>query len=158
MNARRLIAMMTLAAVVATAAGCGGGGTSPGAEAVAVAAPPRAGSCGSGRPLHRLPEPVCGHRVPGLQRLRHDYPQLVQYGPGEKLEGDWATSWSHSSDGLTGRSTSSRRQVVRRQAAHGRGRRLDGQHYRQIRGRADGGAAAALTHVTKMAAPNPTRS
>ena len=30
-----------------------------------------------------------------------EYPQLVQYGPGEKLEGDWATSWSHSSDGLT---------------------------------------------------------
>jgi peptide/nickel transport system substrate-binding protein len=28
------------------------------------------------------------------------YPQLVQYGPGIKIEGDWATSWSHSDDGL----------------------------------------------------------
>ena len=30
-----------------------------------------------------------------------EYPQLVQYGPGPKLEGDWATSWSHSADGKT---------------------------------------------------------
>jgi peptide/nickel transport system substrate-binding protein len=29
------------------------------------------------------------------------YPQLVQYGPGLKLVGDWALSWSHSKDGLT---------------------------------------------------------
>ncbi len=28
------------------------------------------------------------------------YPQLVQYGPGLKLVGDWASSWSHSKDGL----------------------------------------------------------
>jgi peptide/nickel transport system substrate-binding protein len=29
------------------------------------------------------------------------FPQLVQYGPGLKLEGDWAKSWTHSPDGLT---------------------------------------------------------
>jgi peptide/nickel transport system substrate-binding protein len=29
------------------------------------------------------------------------FPQLVQYGPGLKLQGDWASSWSHSPDGLT---------------------------------------------------------
>jgi peptide/nickel transport system substrate-binding protein len=29
------------------------------------------------------------------------YPQLVQYGPGLKLVGDWASSWTHSKDGLT---------------------------------------------------------
>src|SRR5690242_1381187 len=29
------------------------------------------------------------------------YPQLVQYGPGLKLVGDWASGWSHSPDGLT---------------------------------------------------------
>jgi peptide/nickel transport system substrate-binding protein len=28
------------------------------------------------------------------------YPQLVQYGPGLKLEGDWASSWTESPDGL----------------------------------------------------------
>ena len=28
------------------------------------------------------------------------FPQLVQYGPGLKLAGDWAESWSESSDGL----------------------------------------------------------
>jgi peptide/nickel transport system substrate-binding protein len=28
------------------------------------------------------------------------YPQLVQYGPGVKIEGDWASSWSHSPNGL----------------------------------------------------------
>ena len=29
------------------------------------------------------------------------YPQLVQYAPGPKLAGDWASGWSHSKDGLT---------------------------------------------------------
>ena len=29
------------------------------------------------------------------------FPQLVQYGPGLKLQGDWASSWEHSPDGLT---------------------------------------------------------
>ncbi len=29
------------------------------------------------------------------------YPQLVQYGPGLKLVGDWARSWTHTKDGLT---------------------------------------------------------
>jgi peptide/nickel transport system substrate-binding protein len=29
------------------------------------------------------------------------YPQLVQYGPGLEIEGDWARSWTHSRDGLT---------------------------------------------------------
>ena len=29
-----------------------------------------------------------------------EYPQLVQYGPGLKLEGDWAKSWTTSPDGL----------------------------------------------------------
>ncbi|HXH98424.1 MAG TPA: ABC transporter substrate-binding protein [Gaiellaceae bacterium] len=29
------------------------------------------------------------------------YPQLVQYGPGLKLVGDWASSWTHTKDGLT---------------------------------------------------------
>jgi peptide/nickel transport system substrate-binding protein len=29
------------------------------------------------------------------------YPQLVQYGPGLKLTGDWARSWTHTKDGLT---------------------------------------------------------
>ena len=27
------------------------------------------------------------------------YPQLVQYGPGMKFEGDWANSWKTSADG-----------------------------------------------------------
>ncbi len=27
------------------------------------------------------------------------YPQLVQYGPGLKIQGDWATSWKTSADG-----------------------------------------------------------
>jgi len=29
------------------------------------------------------------------------YPQLVQYGPGLKLEGDWAQSWDEAPDGRT---------------------------------------------------------
>jgi peptide/nickel transport system substrate-binding protein len=28
------------------------------------------------------------------------YPQLVQYGPGVKMTGDWASSWSHTPNGL----------------------------------------------------------
>ncbi len=30
-----------------------------------------------------------------------EYPQLLQYGPGLKLEGDWARNWTESSDGRT---------------------------------------------------------
>jgi peptide/nickel transport system substrate-binding protein len=29
------------------------------------------------------------------------FPQLVQYAPGPKIAGDWASSWSHSKNGLT---------------------------------------------------------
>jgi peptide/nickel transport system substrate-binding protein len=29
-----------------------------------------------------------------------EYPQLVQYGPGLEIEGDWATSWENTPDGL----------------------------------------------------------
>jgi peptide/nickel transport system substrate-binding protein len=28
------------------------------------------------------------------------YPQLVQYGPGLEIEGDWAQSWENTPDGL----------------------------------------------------------
>ena len=28
------------------------------------------------------------------------YPQLVQYGPGLEIEGDWAKSWENTPDGL----------------------------------------------------------
>ena len=33
-------------------------------------------------------------------QLSIEYPQLVQLGPGFRLEGDWASSWTHSSNGL----------------------------------------------------------
>ena len=68
------------------------------------------------------------------------YPQLVQYGPGPKLEGDWATSWSHSADGLTWTfKLKPRRQVVGRHAADRRRRRLDGQHRSQVPAKRDRG-------------------
>ncbi len=99
MNARRLIAMTMLAAAVATAAGCGGGGAAGGGGG--------GGSTKGGilrvgtiNYIDSL-NPFVALESQSYNAFVMIYPQLVQYGPNEKLEGDWATSWSHSADGLT---------------------------------------------------------
>lgn len=84
-----------------------------------------------------------------------EYPQLVQYGPGIKLEGDWATSWTTSADGKTwtfhlkpGGKWSDGVPLTAEDAAWTGNTIIKYQ---------SGGAAvlaSALTHVTSMDAPN----
>jgi peptide/nickel transport system substrate-binding protein len=86
-----------------------------------------------------------------------EYPQLVQYGPGLKLVGDWATKWTTSADGKTWTFT-----------LKPGGKWSDGVPLtaadaawtgNTIIKYASGGSAvlaAALTHATKFDAPNPT--
>ena len=136
MNARRLIATMVLAAVVTAAAGCGGGGAAPGGGRGR-----RHGQwrhpAGRDDQLHRLPEPVRGHRVAVVQRLRDGVPPARAVRPEREARGRLGDQLvalvrrAHLDVPPQGR-----RQVVRRQAAHGRRRRLDGQPDRQVRERA----------------------
>ncbi len=86
-----------------------------------------------------------------------EYPQLVQYGPGPKLEGDWATSWSHSADGKTwtfklkpGGKWSDGKPLTAADAA------WTGNTIIKYQASATAALAGALTHVTSMDAPNAT--
>ena len=83
-----------------------------------------------------------------------EYPQLVQYGPGPKLEGDWATSWSHSADGKTwtfklkpGGKWSDGKPLTAADAA------WTGNTIIKYQASATAALAGALTHVTSMDAP-----
>ena len=103
MNARRLIVVAMLAAAVATAAGCGGGGAAPaGAGGSSGGTVVKGGilRVGTISYIDSL-NPFVALLSQSYNAFVMEYPQLVQYGPGPKLEGDWATSWSHSPDGLT---------------------------------------------------------
>jgi peptide/nickel transport system substrate-binding protein len=103
MNARRLIVTMMLAAAVATAAGCGGGGTTPAGGGGTSGGKVIKGGIlrvGTISYIDSL-NPFVALLSQSYNAFVMEYPQLVQYGPGPKLEGDWATSWSHSADGLT---------------------------------------------------------
>ena len=83
-----------LVAAVAIATGCGGGG-----------------SASSGGPAKQILQigtvyyistlnPFTGIETQDTTAYEMVYPQLVQYGPGLKLVGDWAKSWTHTPDGL----------------------------------------------------------
>jgi peptide/nickel transport system substrate-binding protein len=103
MNARRLIVTMMLAAAVATAAGCGGGGAAPASGGGTSGGKVIKGGIlrvGTISYIDSL-NPFVALLSQSYNAFVMEYPQLVQYGPGPKLEGDWATSWSHSPDGLT---------------------------------------------------------
>jgi peptide/nickel transport system substrate-binding protein len=89
-----------------------------------------------------------------------EYPQLVQYGPGAKgptLEGDWATSWTHSTDGKTwtfklkpGGKWSDGKPLTAEDAA------WTGNTIIKYKDGPSALVAAALTHVSSMSAPNAT--
>ena len=102
MRARRLIATTMLAAVVAISAGCGGGGASPGGGGGGSGNVVKGGilRVGTTNYIDSL-NPFVAIESQSYNAFVMEYPQLVQYGPGEKLEGDWATSWTKSPDDLT---------------------------------------------------------
>ena len=85
------------------------------------------------------------------------YPQLVQYGPGLKFEGDWATSWKTSANGKDWTFTPAPgHEVVGRRADDRSGRGLDDQHDRLKYGKGPTAlVAAALAHVKSAEAAEP---
>ena len=155
MNARRLIAMTMLAAAVATAAGCGGGGAAPGGGSGGGSTKGGILRVGTINYIDSL-NPFVALESQSYNAFVMNYPQLVQYGPNEKIEGDWATSWSHSADGLTWTFH------LKQPAKWSDGKPLTaadaawtGNLIVKYAAGPTALTAAALTHVTKMDAPNP---
>ncbi len=90
---RRTIAALMLALVAVLAASCGGGGTAAAGGSNGIL------KVGSTYNIDSL-NPFVAFDAQAYNAFTMEYPQLVQYGPGLKLEGDWAKSWSTSSNGL----------------------------------------------------------
>src|SRR5690242_19465838 len=96
MRVRSWTAGALAACALLAAAGCGGGSASSG------------GSSG-GKTILRIGttsyidslNPFVAINSQSYNAFVMEYPQLVQYGPGNKLIADWATSWSHTPDGKT---------------------------------------------------------
>ena len=84
-----------------------------------------------------------------------EYPELVQYGPGLKLEGDWAKSWDQPRRPDVDVSPDPRRQVVGQRAADRRGRRVDDRTALKYKDGATSYFAGALLGVEKVEAPDP---
>ena len=90
---RATIALAGMVALLAT--GCGGGGSA-------------ANGGGGGSQILRIGttyyidtlNPLVGIETQDDTAYGMVFPQLVQYGPGLKLVGDWAKSWTHSPNGL----------------------------------------------------------
>ena len=137
------------------ASGCGGGGATPSSSA---GGPAKGGvlTVGTTQYIDSL-NPFVAITTESYNAFVMEYPQLVQYGPGIKLEGDWATSWSHSADGKTwtfhlkpGGKWSDGVPLTASDAA------WTGNLIVKYQNGPTAVLAAALTHVTRMDAPNPT--
>ncbi len=157
MNARRLIATVVVAAVVTAAAGCGGGGAAPagggGSSGTKQGGILRVGTTSYIDSLN----PFVAIEAQSYNAFVMEYPQLVQYGPGEKLEGDWATSWTQAPNGLTwtfhlksGGKWSDGKPLTAADAA------WTGNLVVKYANGPTAAVAAALSHVTSMDAPNAT--
>lgn len=85
-----LLAVVTALAVAA----CGGSGSSSDGSASSAIL-----TVGSTYYIDSL-NPFVGIEPQDDTAYEMVFPTLVQYGPGLKLEGDWASSWSHSANGL----------------------------------------------------------
>src|SRR6185312_11603357 len=154
MRARRLIATTMLAAVVAISAGCGGGGAAPGGGNSGTVVKGGILRVGTTNYIDSL-NPFVAIESQSYNAFVMEYPQLVQYGPGEKLEGDWATSWTKTPDGLTwtfhlkpGGKWSDGKPLTAEDAA------WTGNTIIKYQAGPTAAVAAALTHVTSMDAPN----
>jgi peptide/nickel transport system substrate-binding protein len=75
------------------AAGCGGGSSSAGSADGKIL------RVGTTYYIDTL-NPFGGIETQDSTAYGMVFPQLVQYGPGLRLQGDWAKSWSHTPDGL----------------------------------------------------------
>ncbi len=90
---RRAIAALICVIVAVLAAGCGGGGAASAGGSDGIL------KVGSTYNIDSL-NPFVAYDAQAYNAFTMEYPQLVQYGPGLKLEGDWAKSWTQSSNGL----------------------------------------------------------
>jgi peptide/nickel transport system substrate-binding protein len=79
--------------VALLATGCGGGGSSAGGGGSKIL------RIGTTYYIDTL-NPLVGIETQDDTAYGMVFPQLVQYGPGLRLVGDWAKSWTHSSNGL----------------------------------------------------------
>ncbi len=151
MRVRAWIAAGLMACAVLVAAGCGGGSASSG------------GSSG-GKTVLRIGttsyidslNPFVAIETQSYNAFVMIYPQLVQYGPGLKLEGDWATSWTTSADGKTwtfhlkpGGKWSDGKPLTAEDAA------WTGNLVIKYQASTTAALAAALTHATSMQAEGP---
>jgi peptide/nickel transport system substrate-binding protein len=94
---RRRPAAVAAAAALATAlalvlAGCGGGGSSGGSATGSIL------TVGTTYYIESL-NPFVGIEPQDDTAYGMVFPQLVQYGPGLKLQGDWASSWTSADNG-----------------------------------------------------------
>src|SRR4051812_3664525 len=103
MNLRRLAGATLLACALATAAGCGGGSSSGGGGGAGGAKTGGLLRIGITAPIDSL-NPFVAINTASYNVFVMVYPQLVQYVPPglhPVIQGDWATSWDTSKDGLT---------------------------------------------------------
>jgi peptide/nickel transport system substrate-binding protein len=152
---RPLIAVVAAALVAMTAAGCGTGVSSSSGSAGTVK---KGGilNIGTTDNIDSL-NPFIAIESQAYNAFVMEYPQLVQYGPGIKLEGDWATSWKVSNGGRTytfhlkpGGKWSDGVPLTAEDAA------WTGNTIVKYKSGPSAVLAAALTHVKNMVAPNPT--
>src|SRR5436305_7999476 len=156
MRARRLMATTMLAAVVAISAGCGGGGAAAGGGGSGGVVKGGILRVGTTNYIDSL-NPFVAIESQSYNAFVMEYPQLVQYGPGEKMEGEWATSWTQSSDGKTwtfhlktGGKWSDGKPLTAADAA------WTGNTIVKYAAGPAAALAGALTHVTSMDAPDAT--
>jgi peptide/nickel transport system substrate-binding protein len=86
-------AIVIAGAALLLAAGCGGGSSSAGSADGKIL------RVGTTYYIDTL-NPFVGIETQDDTAYGMVFPQLVQYGPGLKLQGDWARSWSHTPNGL----------------------------------------------------------
>jgi peptide/nickel transport system substrate-binding protein len=155
MKVRSVLVGLVLASVI-VAAGCGGGSSSSapgGSSGIKKGGVLRVGTTSYIDSLN----PFVAIESQSYNAFVMLYPQLVQYGPGNKLIGDWATHWTTSSDGKTwtfnlkpGGKWSDGVPLTAEDAA------WTGNTIIKYQANATAVLAAALTHVTSMVAPNAT--
>jgi peptide/nickel transport system substrate-binding protein len=157
MSTRRpLIALVAAALVVMTAAGCGTGVSNSSSGSAGTVKKGGILNIGTTSAIDSL-NPFIAIESQAYNAFVMEYPQLVQYGPGIKLEGDWATSWKISNGGKTytfhlkpGGKWSDGVPLTAEDAA------WTGNTILKYKSGASAVLAAALTHVKNMVAPNPT--
>jgi peptide/nickel transport system substrate-binding protein len=157
MSTRRpLIALVAAALVVMTAAGCGTGVSNSSSGSAGTVKKGGILNVGTNSSIDSL-NPFIAISSQAYNAFVMEYPQLVQYGPGIKLEGDWATSWKISNGGKTytfhlkpGGKWSDGVPLTAEDAA------WTGNTIVKYKDGASAVLAAALTHLKDMQAPNPT--